>query len=50
MKQFKKDLPLLLNGFFVGLLTYGRDFSMYEVSLFILSGITIVWYGNNLKK
>jgi hypothetical protein len=41
----KADIPLMLNGFFVGLLAFGNLDSTEKIVLWILSGLSIVTYG-----
>ena len=42
MDKIKKDLPFLINGFCVGLLTIGRPFGWFEIALLVIAGLTIV--------
>jgi hypothetical protein len=47
----KSDIPLILNGFFVGTAIFTPDLSIWaKISLMILCGITIIAYGNLLKQ
>jgi hypothetical protein len=47
MKQFKKDLPIYLNGFAVtGLLIY-PELGAYKAFLYTLAIVTFFWYGYN---
>lgn len=48
MKEFIKDLPLYINGFAVGSLLFSNpEIGPYEISMFILAGVTLVWHGRN---
>jgi hypothetical protein len=49
-KNFKKDIPLYLNGFFTGYLVFGREWGLLELALLLLCGITFVWAINDNKK
>jgi hypothetical protein len=46
IKQFIKDLPIYINGFCVGWLTFGREYGVLEVVLFAISAITFIIYKN----
>jgi hypothetical protein len=46
MKKFLKELPLLLNGFSVGMLTFCDNLGDWKYMYFLLAGITFSWYGN----
>lgn len=51
MNFFKlPDIPLILNGFFAGLITFSKIETLtIRVILFFMLGITMVWYGNLMK-
>jgi hypothetical protein len=47
IKKILKDLPILINGFCVGLLTFGRPFGLFELILFALAAFSFVFYKND---
>jgi hypothetical protein len=50
MKFDKSDIPLILNGFVVTLLLLSTNFSIGNLTLYAFAAITILWYGNEIKK
>lgn len=49
-KKFLEDLPIYLNGFSVGYLTFGRaQIGVTEIICFFLCLISFIWYGQNKK-
>jgi hypothetical protein len=46
MEKLKRDAPVYLNGFFIGLLVFGREWGTTEIVLLLLCGITFVWAKN----
>lgn len=50
-KQFIEDLPLYLNSVSVSLLAFETDLSTIgRFCLFIIAGLTFVWYSDNMEK
>jgi hypothetical protein len=46
LQKLKRDAPLYLNGFFTGLLVFGREFGATEIVILVLCGITLAWAKN----
>jgi hypothetical protein len=46
MEKLKRYAPVYLNGFFTGLLVFGREWGTTEIVLLLLCGITFVWAKN----
>jgi hypothetical protein len=49
IKQFIKDSPIYLNGFCVGWLTFGREYNTIDVILFVIAGLTFLFFKNDKK-
>lgn len=51
MKQFIKDLPIYINAFVVTMLAMSvTKPGLAEFFLWLLSGVTFIWYGHNVRK
>jgi len=51
-EKFKKDLPVYLNGFAVGMLFWKigiKNIDMFDAVMFCLAGISFKWYGQTKK-
>jgi hypothetical protein len=46
LQKLKNDAPIYLNGFFTGLLVFGREWGTAEIILLLLCAITFVWAKN----
>ena len=50
-EKLLKDLPIYLNGFAVGMLFFSiSNIQVFDVCMFILSGVTFFWYGQTKKQ
>lgn len=49
MKKFIKDIPIITNGFAVGMLFFATPMKPLDILCFALAGITFFWYGYNQK-
>jgi len=49
MKQFKKDLPIYINGFVVTSMFLRTQVTLYDALMFGLAFISFMWYGHNQK-
>jgi hypothetical protein len=45
-EKIKSDAPILLNGFFTGLLVFGREWGITEIVILFICGITFLWAKN----
>jgi hypothetical protein len=45
-EKIKSDAPIYLNGFFTGLLVFGREWGTTEIVLLLLCCITFMWAKN----
>ena len=50
MFNLKNDLPLMINGVACGYMISKMNFTFESFVLYAVLGITIIWYGNNMKK
>jgi hypothetical protein len=49
-EKLLKDLPIYLNGFAVGMLFFSiPNIQVIDVCMFILCGVTFLWYGKTKK-
>lgn len=48
--KIKDNMYNLLNGFCVGYLTFGREFGITEVVLFVIAGITFLLTSSKSKQ
>ncbi len=46
LQKLKNDAPIYLNGFFTGLLVFGREWGTAEIILLLLCAITFAWDKN----
>jgi hypothetical protein len=49
-EKFLKDLPILLNGFAVGMLFWKPNIQLFDTTMYILAMATFFWYGKQMKK
>jgi hypothetical protein len=50
-EKFLKDLPILLNGFAVGMLLWSiPNIQSVDIAMYILAMVTFLWYGNQSKQ